>query len=375
MLRALPDILRIGLFYGEKVQQVELRIESGRYRFFMDGEPLEVLKAGERLRFQHKKEDLLKVDQVGQGIHREGSKMTLERLTSKGSFVLKKERPYPAEHLYPGELTVKSEEERLQCINRVGMSQYLSGVVLAEAGKGHHPEFYKVQAVICRTYALHNLDKFSDRGIHLCDKVACQVYRGMNTKEPAIDSAVQATEGIVIVDDKIRLITAAYHSNSGGKTAPSELPWSKALPYLRSVDDPFSKGGRHYKWEKKLPKKEWLAYLEREFDYPVEEAGYREHALSYCPEERDLYFLPREDSISLQKVREDLGLNSSFFRIEAAGDSVIFKGRGFGHGVGVSQEGAMRMAKLGVPYEEIVHYYYQGVHLVKIEALDFFRAD
>ncbi len=52
---------------------------------------------------------------------------------------------------------------------------------------------------------------------------------------------------------------------------------------------------------------------------------------------------------------------------------MIFEGKGFGHGVGLSQEGAMRMAELGVPYDEIIHYYYQGVHLVKIDALDFFR--
>ncbi|MFB6257372.1 MAG: SpoIID/LytB domain-containing protein [Flavobacteriales bacterium] len=370
--RALPDIMRIGLFYGEKVPELEFSVNEGRYRVYAAGKPFGVFTAGDGLKCEHSEAGKMRI-QGSSGKSLLCEKVRIERSSPEGNFRLKKTHPYPADRLYPGELTVQAKQERIQVINRVAMEKYLSGVVLAEAGKDHHPEFYKVQAVICRTYALHNLRKFKEQGIHLCDKVACQVYEGMNRVEPRIDSAVKATEGIILVDEEIRLITAAYHSNSGGRTAASEDAWSKALPYLRPVDDPFSKGGKHYRWKKVLPKKEWLNYLEREFAYPVEKPWYKERATSFCPKERRRDLLPFRDSVSLQKIRRDLNLNSTFFHISERNDSVVFRGKGFGHGVGLSQEGAMRMAELGIPYDEIIHYYYQGVHLVKIKALDFFR--
>ncbi len=368
---SLPEVMRIGLFFGEKVERVAFSVEDGRYELFLDQRSLGVHEGGESVRIQHSKQGLRIKGK--QDEWKSGHKLRAEMLGQNASFRLKKKHPYKADRLYPGELTVRAKEGRIQCINRVGMSDYLSGVVLAEAGQGHHPEFYKVQAVICRTYALHNLEKFSDKGIHLCDKVACQVYEGMNTVEPRIDSAIKATKGIVLVNEDIELITAAYHSNSGGRTVASEDAWSKNLSYLRPVTDPFSQKGKHYNWKRIFPKKEWLNYLERTYSYPSDDPWYQEHACSYCPSGRREFFAPMGDSIPLASIRKDLNLNSTYFTIKERNDSVVFRGKGFGHGVGLSQEGAMRMAELGVPYDDIIHYYYQGIHLVKIEALDFFR--
>ena len=368
----LPDIMRIGLFHAEKVQRLSFSVEDGRYGLYLDGRSLGTYAAEEEATISLSKNGKLRV-LFASGKKVIGERLSAEKRSRKASFRLQKKHPYQADRIYPGELNVRSKAKRLQCINRVPMSKYLSGVVLAEAGKGHHPEFYKVQAIICRTYALHNLDKFSDRGIHLCDKVACQVYAGMNTAEPLIDSAVRATEGIVIVNDDIELITAAYHSNSGGRTVRSEHAWSKPLSYLRPVADPFSKKGKHYRWQRLFPKKEWLNYLERTYGYPSDDPWYREYASSYCPPDRRVHFAPMGDSIPLEKIRRDLNLNSTYFTIQEQNDSLLFRGKGFGHGVGLSQEGAMQMAELGIPYDEIISFYYQKVHLVKIRALDFFR--
>lgn len=369
---ALPEILRVGLFYEEKVEAVDLYVHEGRYKVTLDDEALDSLKVDEGVKVEYLDSGELRVtDPFGKS--KKGRKLRLEQISGRGSFKLRKGAPYPVDRLYPEELIIKAREKDLQCINRVGLQEYLEGVVLAEAGMGHHPEFYKVQAVVCRTYALHNLKKFEEEGIHLCDKVACQVYRGMNTEEPRIDSAVAATEGIVLVDEDIDLITAAYHSNSGGRTAASEDAWSKALPYLRPIDDPFSQEGKHYEWKKTIPRSEWLDYLQKEFSYPVKKKRYRKKVVKYENEGREVHLLAKKDSIPLKKVRRDLGLNSTYFQIREKKDSVIFEGKGFGHGVGLSQEGAMEMADLGIPYEEILQFYYQGVHLVKTEALDFFR--
>jgi stage II sporulation protein D len=72
-------------------------------------------------------------------------------------------------------------------------------------------------------------------------------------------------------------------------------------------------------------------------------------------------------------VRNDLQLKSTFFSIESMGDTLVFNGRGFGHGIGMCQEGAMRMTKLGYNYKEVLSFYYRNVHLIDLKDLNFFR--
>jgi stage II sporulation protein D len=77
--------------------------------------------------------------------------------------------------------------------------------------------------------------------------------------------------------------------------------------------------------------------------------------------------------VPLKNVRTDLQLKSTFFSIFPQGDTLVFKGRGFGHGVGMCQEGAMRMAKLGYKYPEVINFYYQKTQLIDLHKLNFFR--
>jgi stage II sporulation protein D len=77
--------------------------------------------------------------------------------------------------------------------------------------------------------------------------------------------------------------------------------------------------------------------------------------------------------IPRRAMRTDLKLRSTHFDIEHTSEEVIFKGRGFGHGVGLCQEGAMRMSKLGYSYKDIIHFYYTDVHLIQRRMLWFFK--
>ena len=83
----------------------------------------------------------------------------------------------------------------------------------------------------------------------------------------------------------------------------------------------------------------------------------------------DDFFIP------LKFIREDMKLRSTFFTINEEGNDVIFSGKGFGHGVGLCQEGAMRMAEKGYSYTKILNYYYSKVHLIRYSQLDFFQAE
>ena len=95
--------------------------------------------------------------------------------------------------------------------------------------------------------------------------------------------------------------------------------------------------------------------------------------LGYCPSNRDLYFSTGKKNIPLTTLRRDFKLRSTYFCVEESKDSVKIVGKGFGHGVGLSQEGAMKMAENGIKYTDILHFYYQDVHLVKLSIMDLFE--
>ena len=68
-------------------------------------------------------------------------------------------------------------------------------------------------------------------------------------------------------------------------------------------------------------------------------------------------------------------MRSTFFGASTEGNQVILRGKGYGHGVGLCQEGAMEMAALGYNYSKILHFYYSGVHIIDLSAIDFFKED
>jgi len=269
--------------------------------------------------------------------------------------------------LYDDDLMVSLREDKtLWLINEVELEHYVAGVVQAEAGIAKNGEFYKVQAVAVRTYTLQNLEKHAEEGYQLCDQTCCQVYKGRcaNTE---IMISTSKTAGQVLTDTAGNLITAVFHSNSGGQTANSEDVWGKSLPYLRSVNDPYSVSQTSYSWTKTLSKSEWLDYLKKNFNYPVSDAREVAKVTHFTQSSRQVFLT---GNIGLRKIREDLGLRSTFFDISEQGDKVVFSGRGFGHGVGLSQEGAINMARQGFSYTDILKYYYLGIRISTLDELE-----
>ena len=106
-----------------------------------------------------------------------------------------------AERTYPGVLEVTVQHGHMLLVYRVPLEAYTAGVVSAEAGREHHLEYYKLQSVSCRTYALTNQGKHKLDGFELCDGVHCQVFHGRNRND-SIRVAVDATRGLVIVEDR-----------------------------------------------------------------------------------------------------------------------------------------------------------------------------
>ena len=275
-----------------------------------------------------------------------------------------------AESKFQGDLEIIARNGELLLINIIELEEYLAGVIESEAGKEQNLEYYKTQAIISRTWTLSNMEKHAGEGFHLCNEVHCQAYKGMSRFNKEIPQAVEETESVVIVDAEINMIHATYHSNCGGKTVNSEDVWSKKVSYLRSVEDTFCLNAPHSTWEKSISIEKWRNLLVRK--YGVDNANC---LLEYHPKERESTIIISDTSIATKEIRHDLALRSTFFQINSDGKKTKFMGKGFGHGVGLCQEGAMEMSKQGYNSFEILHHYYKNIHLVHRSYLAFFRED
>ncbi len=235
---------------------------------------------------------------------------------------------------YDDNMTINAESGFLKIINNIDIEKYVAGVVEAEVGALKNIEFYKVQAVACRTYVLRNIRRHFHEGFHVCDKVHCQVYKG-KTYNTEILSAVEQTNHFVIIDKELNFISAVFHSNCGGQTVNSEHVWTLSSTYLKSIKDTFCLHSKNAVWEFKIKKQDFLNYLEKTYKFPINDTGMLEKAINFSQYHgRRVYFLDMPN-IHLKNIRADLKLKSTFFSIYPEGDMLIFKGRGFGHGVGL----------------------------------------
>ena len=292
-----------------------------------------------------------------------------------GIFSVSGQIPSFKTRLYYDDLLIFPLKKSLTLVNVVDFEKYIIGVLESEVGEGKSKDFYKVHAIISRTYALKNQYKFIHEGFYLTDLVNCQVYKGNMYKDSNLIMAVQETENLILVDENMEYITASYFSNSGGQTNNVEDVWSKALPYLRSIHDPYSMGGTNYDWEKTISKSKWLQYLKKKYQYPINDVEARNAALNFKQKIRHKFLIDWVYQISLTEIRKDWKLKSTYFSIFDNGETLSFKGKGFGHGVGLSQEGAMRMIDLGYDFLEVLRFYYTDVHLIDMKMRQFYIID
>ena len=265
---------------------------------------------------------------------------------------------------YEGDLVVTLDKtKKLQLINDVEFETYLAGVVQSEI-YGNQTDIFRVQAIISRTWALRNINKHSKDGYNFCDHVHCQAYLNRCVR-PDIMLGTMQSSGETIVDSAGHLIETPFHSNSGGQTANSEDVWRSALPYLRSVPDTFSYSMRQSNWVKVVTKNEWLNYFAKTHKLDISQDSIRDSLLNFKQETRKAKLF----NIPLTRIRVDFKLKSTFFSTtyDSATNNVTISGHGYGHGVGLSQEGTIRMVSLGIAYDSIIRHYYTGAHLYRDE--------
>lgn len=266
---------------------------------------------------------------------------------------------------YRGRVLLVHRNDGLTAINYVDLDQYLYSVLGAEMGGDWPQEALKAQAVAARTYALYKRQSNSSQIYDVGDTQTYQVYPGVSGESSRTQAAVRATAGQVLTYNG-QVILAVFHSSSGGHTENVEDVWESPLPYLRGVPD-FDNGSPVFEWTK--------TFSTNDISNRISGVG---QVLSMTPERTSAFGSViamkvvgsgGTRTISGEEIARVLGLRSTRFKISRNNGSgnFVVNGRGFGHGVGLSQWGAYNLANAGYNYQQILAHYYQNTTLARIQ--------
>ena len=289
-------------------------------------------------------------------------------------------------------------------IQKLTFDKYLEGVLPHEIGASSPLEALKAQAIIARTWAFYNSDRFKNDKYHLCITTQCQVYKPYLNPHKNIRKAIKDTTGLILTFQN-KPINAFYHASNGGIMALSSESWQISnYPYFQTKFDfigsdnadinlPFINesqinnfienkridflGDNHYlfRWEKRissdtinnlLRQNKFLNKQNKISDIQIVDRGRSGRVTK-------LKVALHNSSEPIVFIKDDIRrylkfLPSNLFIIDKLNDNFwIFKGGGFGHGVGLSQSGAIEMANLGFNYDDILSHYYSETEIKNIK--------
>lgn len=359
----------VSIFNDFKIKTIVIRPIKGKYEFIANDSKVLKIKKGNNIVYFTALGDSLSAWDLDNYLGT-FSKIEIVEKSKNNSFRIQPAYPALKEREYQGGLVLTAKGNRLLIINKINLDYYVAGVVESECGPKAPFEYYKSQAIISRTYALDHLDRHIQEGFQLCDCVHCQVYKNRCCKNDSIILAVEQTKNLVLVDSNLNLIAATFHSNCGGQTMNSEDVWSSEKSYLKSVVDTFCRNQLHSNWTDTISIKDWITYLDTT-GVDITQNTFSKNSLTFIQEHRKKYYRINGDSILLTRIRSAFNLKSTFFSIYPKENYLILKGRGYGHGVGLCQEGAMQMARYGYSYSDIIHFYYRDVSIINLKNIKF----
>lgn len=362
---AMSQLMEIGVFRGHNIQRIDFSYHNGSYLIIADGNQFGAILPNEFVAIEKVNNQLLSLKH---GVKHLGNFKKVELVPTKFTeqFALRCNpiKPNITERRYEDGFKVFVGGKGLTVVNTVRMDNYLAGVVESEGGGGKPLEYYKAQAVISRTYALKHKLKHKKEGFHLCDQVHCQAYHYMLRYTPEIREAVNQTSGEFMVDTlNAKLVDGFFHANCGGQTSRTDYVWNTFIDYLVPFKDTFCIHTKQAKWEKRVTKVEWRNFLINNYHYPINDSIYKTQIYTFSQPVRKAFYIDPVLGIPLRDIRSKFGLRSTFFDCYPEGQEVVIQGKGYGHGIGLCQEGAMGMAKHGYNYREILTFYFDGIKI------------
>jgi SpoIID/LytB domain protein len=327
---------------------------------------------------------------------------------------------YPKELLSPYDSTVRKNVECL-VVNHINVEKYLESVVNAEFNSQWAEEAVQAQIIASRTYALYQMKEMrKDKGrvFDVESTQKDQVYLGLDNADSRGSQLVVKTKGMIMVaktSKNLDPIKAFFSASCGGLTSLPQQVWgARFAGFTKKVPCPYCAGSPSFSWdyrlsfvdiEKKIARglavdttnrKVWpAAYIKNQNRWTLsqlkavggmmDDVPHKDHSMiaSAHADENDhrvqklvFEFIDRKDPKTTLKVKMDayqarnwLGpaqLKSTLFSLSTEGRSIVFKGKGSGHGVGMCQWGAKRMGEKGFKSEQILTHYYPGVKIARI---------
>ena len=256
-------------------------------------------------------------------------------------------------------------------ILKVPLEEYVKGVVAGEMPASFNIEALKAQAVASRSYVLKHMQQSINNQYDVVNTIKNQVYLTDNElknrwkdeydiNNKKIEEAVISTKGEYISYEG-DVIEALFFSTSNGKTENSGEVFVTQLPYLKSVESTWDQISPAFNGSKEISLSDFYAKLNLKYNENL-----NVKILSYTSSGAIKKLSINGTQFEAYTIRDKFGLRSTSFTINKIGSNVVFKTKGYGHGVGMSQYGAQGMANNGYKYEEIIKYYYQGVEISKI---------
>lgn len=337
-------------FSGKVTGDFELRDPAGENRLKIDsGEEWRVSRDGEQIVFESRNQAWSSQFHLSPATQNNGQNaITLNQKKYRGNFEFR---------IADGEILL---------INRLPLDNYLYGVIEKEAAPNWPLATIKAQAVASRSFALYSLRQHREEPYDLGDDHFSQLYGGKSAETRQARRGVDQTRGEVLTY-KGKVVPGYFHSNSGGHVESGEKIWAgDDLGFIKSHPDTWSENTKFSEWQTTVK----LADLNR----ALEELGRPEMAeapqlqvkeklssgralnLEYVAVNDEYITVPADEirtAVGTEKIR-----SSWFVRIDFARGEINFKGKGWGHGVGMSQWGACGMGRAGLDYRKILNFYY-----------------
>lgn len=363
-------------------------------------------------------------DMVSLGSDVKASRIIVEPDSSDGVITVSSLSKTGGVPRYHGVLDITKDSSGYMVVNQVNIEQYLYGVVSSEVSSSYSMEALKAQAICARGFTYRKLGcNYRGYDADLDDTTACQVYNNFPETDSSI-TAVDETAGVVPTYNG-EIINAVYFSTSCGTTTTSDQVWGGSMPYTctriqnTALDIPYFSNETAFQdfmdgktdtdvVERNLPMYRWtVSYTDSEMRQAIETG------LSRCSDVsatsvgniKSVAVTSRDDSGLVKAVtitgdagsvtvsgqsnirvlfatdgkaitEQDgseltgwTGVPSNFYYVKKDTSSglYILKGGGYGHGVGMSQNGANELAKLGYTAAQIISHYYNGAVLSSVE--------
>ena len=357
--------MQIGLFTDFQLKKIKISKASANYHVMADSVYLGLLGASDIM-------EVIFTSSANMTVNFNGNKypslktITISPMFEEQSLQFIGLSPSFTACQYEGDFEIKAMKSAIRVINLVDMETYLEGVIESESGVSQKYEYYKVQAIVSRTYAEKNNHKHISEGYQLCDRVHCQVYHHKRTTNTSIDSAVYHTRGQVLLLLNGDFAPTFFSANCGGQTCSPEQVWDGKIEGLNAFQDTFCIYTKQAKWTKSVPISDWISFMVENYDFPIDDSLSLQLLYNFSQSERQAFYLHPGYGIPLRDLREKFKLKSTFFSSKKEGDFMVLNGRGFGHGVGLCQEGAMKMAKNDYTFDQIIEYYFPDFLISKV---------